>query len=324
MKQKRSKPKGEHARLTSETHFFRAMGTETYIEIIHRRGETRKARASINHAIGICFEKIRIFSRFDPESELSTLNRNLGIFQTASPDMLTIALRARSYHKESNGLFEPRILSVLEDIGYRNDFSARALIAPAPTKLFITKHTPLAHDLKIWGEKIRFDVPMDFSGIAKGYILDKMAESIAHDGWKDFLVDSGGDIVAHGTNREGTPWRIDIENIPTGTLLLEMRDKGIATSGITRRHWISSDGTHFHHLIHPKHPYRFSFDLLSVSAISLSVERADFLAKTLFLMGIKNGLATADKYSIPAIFVEAGKVPSWHISIEAKKYLVTE
>lgn len=305
----------------SSTHFFRAMGTEAYIEIIHQKNELKKAKASINRAIEICFEKIKIFSRFDSESELSKLNQNLGVFKDASPDMLSVALHALTFHKESDGLFDPRILPVLEDIGYRSDFSLQETSRRAPQKLLPIQLTSLKRDLKVWGEMIRFDVPMDFSGIAKGCILDTVAEHLARDGWTDFLVDAGGDMFVSGKNREGNNWRIDIENVPDGELLLEVSGKGIATSGITRRQWTSSEGKRYHHLIHPKHPYSFAFNLLSVTAISISAERADFLGKTLFLMGIKDGLACAEKYSIPAIFVEDKKTHAHHISSEIKKYL---
>lgn len=296
------------------------MGTEAYIEIVHRRNEHEKANTSIRQAIDLCFSKIKIFNRFDSESELSKLNQNLGIFRNASPDMLAIALRSISYHQESDGLFDPRILPILEDIGYKTDFPPQSIPRNAPQIFFPASTTTLKRDLKIWGETIRLDTKMDFSGIAKGYILDKMAKSIKDDGWENFLVDSGGDIVVQGKNREGNPWRIDIENVPEGKLLLEISNKGIATSGITRRQWTSSEGKHYHHLIHPKHPYSFAFDLLSVTAISASAERADFLAKTLFLMGATDGLAAAEKHSIPAIFVE-DKKPAWRISSEVKKYL---
>lgn len=298
------------------------MGTEAYVEIVHQKGETKKATVSLTRAIDICFEKIKIFSRFDPESELSKLNQHLKTFRDASPDMLSIALHSLAYHKESGGLFDPRILPILENIGYRSDFSLQNFFSPSPTRLFLQQHSSLKHDLKIWGEMIQFDVPMDFSGIAKGYILDIMAQRLARDGWNDFLVDAGGDMVVNGKNRKGSNWHIDIENIPEGELLIKVSGKAIATSGITRRQWESPDGKRYHHLIHPKHPYSFSFDLLSVTAISTSAERADFLAKTLFLMGVKEGLACAEKHSIPAIFVEDKKTHTYRVSSEAKKHLI--
>lgn len=313
----------ERGKAISTTRLFRAMGTEAYIEIVHAKGETRRARASIAKAVDICFEKIKIFSRFDPESELSKLNRNIGTFKDASPDMIAVALHSIEFNKESKGLFDPRILSTLEHIGYASDASSKLTFASI-SKRFFPFHSPsLKHDLKIWGESLRFDTSMDFSGIAKGYILDKMAESIAKDGWKNFLVDAGGDMVVRGANREILPWRIDIENIPSTEILLTLSNISIATSGVTRRQWTSPAGKRYHHLINPKHPNVFSFDILSVTTLAETAERADFIAKTLFLMGIKDGYAYAKKHSVPALFVE-NKTMRPHISPVMRKYILTK
>ncbi len=311
--------------LLSTSRLFRAMGTETYLEIIHRKGETRRAEDSLAKAVECCFEKIKIFNRFDFESELSQFNRHIGEFRNASPDMLAIVLHALSFYKESDGLFDPRILSVLEQIGYRLDFSKIQYQLPILEKFFSPRITPLKHDLKVWGEMVQLDTPMDFSGIAKGYILDRMAEQIESDGWHNFLIDSGGDMTAHGTNRKGERWSINIENIPEESLLLEITEKAIATSGITRKQWTSSQGKRYHHLIHPKHPNTFYFNLLSVTAISHSAEHADFLAKILFLMGVKDGFSYAKQHSIPAIFVKAdveetSKI-SWQFTPEIRHFL---
>ncbi len=320
-------PKYHHSKeaLLSTTRLFRAMGTETYLEIIHRKGEARRAENSLAKAVECCFEKIKIFNRFDLESELSQFNRHIGEFRNASPDMIAIVLHALSFHKKSDGLFDPRILSILERIGYSSDFSNIQSRPPILEKFFSPRITPLKHDLKVWGEMVQFDTPMDFSGIAKGYILDKMAEQIQNDGWRNFLVDSGGDMMACGTNRERGLWSINVENIPEESLLLEITEKAIATSGVTRKQWTSSQGKHYHHLIHPKHPNTFSFNLLSVTVISHSAEHADFLAKVLFLMGIKDGFSYAKQHSIPAIFVEANSKEtskiSWNLTPEIKHFL---
>ena len=315
-------------KLLATTRLFRTMGTEAYIEIVHRKNETQRAEQSIEKAIECCFEKVRIFNRFDPESELSQFNRHIGRFRNASPDMLTLALHTLAFHKESDGLFDSRILSILEQVGYEEDFSH---MPPHPSileKLFSLRNTSLKHDLKVWGEMLRFETGMDFSGIAKGYILDRMADCLRNDQWQNFLVDSGGDMVLCGTNREGSPWNINVENIPEASLMLAITEKAIATSGITRKQWTSSQGKRYHHLINPRHPNTFSFDLLSVTAISTSAERADFLAKTLFLMGEKEGLSCATKHSIPAIFVTANTQEStqrtWHLTPSMNPYIVKQ
>ncbi len=306
----------------STKRIFRAMGTEAYIEIVHTGDQKKRSEVSLTKVINVCFSKVKIFNRFDQDSEICAINRQLKAFVDASPDMLTVAMHALAYSKESKGIFDPRILLILENIGYRSDFSSKEMFFKLGKKIIFPK-TPLADDLKIWGELIQFNVPMDFSGIAKGYILDRMADTLIEDGCENFLIDVGGDMRAFGKNKEGKDWCIDIENAPTDALL-NLSDNGIATSGITRRRWMM-ENEGYHHLIHPSHPYEFSFELLSVTAISQSAERADFLAKTLFLMGLKEGMKTAKKHSIPAIFIknsETDKKNEWKVSPATKKYFV--
>ena len=56
------------------------------------------------------------------KAKLSRLNRNLGIFQNASADMVYLAERALYYNKFSGGLYDPRIIEILEKIGYDKIF----------------------------------------------------------------------------------------------------------------------------------------------------------------------------------------------------------
>lgn len=218
--------------------------------------------------------------------------------------MITVALHAIDFHYESAGLFDPRILSALKRAGYTSDFSQALSLFKKPSLFFSSSNRhPLRRDLHVWGERVRFDVPLDFSGIAKGYILDILARRLRNDGWQNFLIDAGGDIVLSGVNVQNEYWRIDVEGVSPASILA-VRDMEIATSGITRRQWIDTEGNRYHHLIHPKHPLEFSFDLLSVTALSENAERSDFLAKILFLMGREVGQAFATKHRIPAIFLE--------------------
>ena len=108
---------------------------------------------------------------------------------------------------------------------------------------------------------------MDFSGIAKGYIVDQAAEFLKKRGWKNFLVDAGGDMMISGRNSEGEKWRIAVEGVPEEKLMLEISGKGIATSGISRKKW-QINGKKFHHLVNPKDPNNFSYELRTVSVIA--------------------------------------------------------
>lgn len=101
--------------------------------------------------------------------------------------------------------------------------------------------------------------------------------------------------------------------------MLEISNRGIATSGISRKKW-TIGGKKFHHLVNPKNPDYYSYELRSVSVIAKNTEEADGRAKTLVLMGKCAGLEFAKKNRISAIFFDyRGNI---FISPEAKTYIL--
>ncbi|EKE19015.1 MAG: hypothetical protein ACD_9C00166G0001, partial [uncultured bacterium] len=101
-------------------------------------------------------------------------------------------------------------------------------------------------------------------------------------------------------------------------LMLALTNKGIATSGISRRRW-ELDGKRIHHIINPENPQQFLFDVKSVSVISQSTVDADVWAKTIFLMGREGGILYANENEM-AVAVLDYFGNAW-ISVEMKKYL---
>ncbi|OGI25888.1 MAG: hypothetical protein A3J76_05150 [Candidatus Moranbacteria bacterium RBG_13_45_13] len=299
------------------------MGTDIYLELVLNEGSgerIRKAECDLKEARDIYRKKEKIFSRFDPESELSRLNKKLSSWQDASPDMLYLSGRALYYNKISGGLFDPRIIDILERIGYCGDFKTRNFSSVRIPPLFSSLKTGLAEDLRLSGQKIFFGRRVDFSGIAKGYITDCVAKFLKKQGWKNFLADAGGDMNISGSNSRGKKWRIAIEGISEKKLTLETSNCGIATSGISRKKW-QIKGKKFHHLVNPQNPNHFSYKLRTVSVIARSAEEADGRAKTLVLMGKKKGMEFANQNKIAAVFLDyRGNI---FISAEARKYIIS-
>lgn len=298
---------------------FRALGTEINIRIVvDDETEKGKAKKDINEAKNIFLSKEKIFSRFDANSEICKLNRNLGTFQNVSPDILYLAGRALQYNEISGGLYDPRIIEILEKIGYDKNFKDRDFSeVDLPPVFFVAKNT-LSDDLKIDGKKIFFARRMDFSGISKGYIVDQAAEVLKSREWKNFLVDAGGDMMVLGANSEGKKWRIAVEGAPEEKLMLEISGKGIATSGISRKKW-QIKGRKFHHLVNPRDPNNYSYEIRTVSVIAEKTEYADGRAKTLVLMGREKGFKFAKDLKIAAVFLDyKGNI---FVSPEAKKYV---
>lgn len=183
---------------------FRALGTDVFLELVLPRGKNpERARGNLEEVKKIFFAKEKVFSRFRLDSELSGLNRNLGVFQKASPDILYISRRALCYNKLSSGLYDPRVIEILEKIGYDQDFRSSDFSKKRNDGKFSAIENNLGKDLKIKKNKVFFGRRMDFSGIAKGYIVDYAARFLVCKGWENFLVDAGGDMNIFGLNREG-------------------------------------------------------------------------------------------------------------------------
>lgn len=280
---------------------FKALGTDIYIGIVISGSDEERAVRDMEGAEKIYREKEKILSRFDKNSELSRLNKEKGIFVWASQDVLRLAEKSLKYYSETDGLFDPRVVTVLENMGYREDFKKNTFDEEYFEGETLTHD--LNKDLKIDGEKVFFGKRMDFAGLAKGYVTDKVAEFLRNEGWKDFLVDSGGDMFASGLNDIGEKWGISLENYKEGNeVLVRISDEGIATSGMTRKNW-KIGGKKVHHLINPKNISNFGFDIKSVTVLDKNTERADVTAKTLFLMGAEKGIKFSNKKNIRSAFL---------------------
>jgi thiamine biosynthesis lipoprotein len=282
------------------TKCFNALGTSIEISlVVDEESLKEKAIRDLENLEQKYDYYSKIFSRFDEQSELSRLNSNLNKFVSVSIPMRRLIDFALEYYQKTQNLFDPRIIDILEGSGYAQSFEKGVL---ASSKDFCSIVSKLSEDLEVENEKVEFKRRMDFSGIAKGFINDEIVRILEAKGWKNFLVDSGGDMYFKGLDQFGREWTIDVEGIDKSKLILLLSDLAVATSGISRRKW-ELEGKKFHHLINPVDPNEFSFDLRSVTVVSGSTIEADVWAKTLFLMGTERGFNFAKENSIAAVFL---------------------
>jgi thiamine biosynthesis lipoprotein len=271
---------GEFPRIESKE--FRGMGTTLgVLLVVNDEEEVTRSIVDIVVAQSMYVRFEKIFSRFDPESELSHINASLGKPVVASGAMLEVARKALTYHDTYAGLYDPRIITALEASGYARDFQKKDF-SPSGTLASYDVSRTLAEDLIVSDETVTFHKRMDFAGIVKGYVTDRVAQFLTAQGWTNFLVDSGGDMYASGKPHDSEAWHITVEGVRDGQLVFALSHMAVATSGISRRQW-ERGGKRFHHLINPKNPDQFSFDVSTISVIASSTEAADVLAKILFI-----------------------------------------
>jgi thiamine biosynthesis lipoprotein len=137
---------------------------------------------------------------------------------------------------------------------------------------------------------------IDFSSIAKGYGVDRIAEWLEAQGINRYLVEVGGEIRVAGTNPRNLPWRIAVEepNSITREVVATVRleDAAIATSG-DYRNFFEVDGQRYSHTIDPRTGRPVRHDLVSVTVIHPSATMADAWATALTVLGAEKAMELA-------------------------------
>ena len=144
-------------------------------------------------------------------------------------------------------------------------------------------------------------VQLDFNSIAKGYIVDLLAQLVESFGARNYIVDIGGEVRCKGVNRQGDPWRIGIEtpfdgNMSNGEYLqrrIRMTEGGLATSGNYRRFYLDAKGNKIAHTIDPRTGRSAVSRLLSVTVVAPTCAEADALGTMFLAMGADDALAAA-------------------------------
>jgi thiamine biosynthesis lipoprotein len=117
------------------------------------------------------------------------------------------------------------------------------------------------------------------SGLVKGWAIHNASKMLLEKGFKNFYVEAGGDIQAHGINGQGTKWSIGIQNPfdPSQIVkIIYLKDMGIATSGTYRRG---------QHIYDPHNTGTPLAEIVSISVIGPNVYEADRFATAAFAMG---------------------------------------
>jgi thiamine biosynthesis lipoprotein len=152
--------------------------------------------------------------------------------------------------------------------------------------------------------KRQASVTLDLSSIAKGYGVDAVAEVIRQEGFGDFLVEIGGEVVGAGTRPDRRPWRVGI-NRPRADAapdeiyrVAALRDAAFATSG-DYRNFFERDGVRYAHVIDPRTGRPVSNGVVSVSVLAPDCALADGLATAVMVMGADEGVALLER--LPAV-----------------------
>ena len=313
--------RGSRRRLTATR---ASMGTLVSLTAVH------DSSTLLEEAAGRAFEEmvcvVDILNRYDPTSALSVLN-DMGRIRNPPPELRTVLGEALSHSRSSGGAFDPTVQPLVDLFrslktegkptgsawparhrgevpppleapgGPGNRPRSAPSTAPSPTEVreLLELVDPGAVKLPpgaIHLEKAGMGVTLD--GIAKGYVVDRIADVLRSSGLSDFLVDGGGDIRCSGVREDGLPWRVavqDPEKAGAFPDVIPLSHGAVATSG-SYEIYFDPERTH-HHIVS-------SLDgaspqlIQSVSVVAPTAMQADALATSVFLMGPARGPAYVD------------------------------
>lgn len=215
---------------------FRAMGTDWHVEAagLDASGYER-VRALVE-----C-EELR-FSRFRPDSSLSTLNRDRYLTDDEVARLVRLALRLRD---ATGGAFEPGVGAGVIEAGYDRSFE---LLTVARGCTSSVREAAIAR-ATVRGQTIRLgrEGRVDLGGIAKGWTVDRVGRYLRSRGVSTYLVDAGGDILVGGAARSRPETVVQVNGTPW---MLRVGSGAIATSSTLRRVWDGPRGR-MHHIVDP-------------------------------------------------------------------------
>ncbi|MDA8962595.1 FAD:protein FMN transferase [Pseudomonadales bacterium] len=269
---------------------------------------------------------IMSMSTYEAESEISVFNRlPANQCQLMSQDFLYVLELSIQVHKASGGAFNPLVGPLVERWGFGH--SNAAFVYPEAKELARLLALADLSNLLVNTDTQSLcktdDIEIDFSAVAKGYAVDKVAAELSALSISNFLVDIGGEVFVSGHNPQGDAWRLAIEKpvFRAGEIeqVVNLRDVAIATSG-DYRNFFEYQGERYSHTIDVRSGYPVQHNVASVSVIAETAAIADAWATTLNVLPLEQIKQLAKAHQL-AVFVitrehaqesDMSEIASWY------------
>ena len=249
---------------------------------------------NFQHEIDSIFDAVdRSVSLWNDSSTISKVNRNEDVeLDAIFIDNFNIAQQAAEL---SNGYFDPTISPLVAAWGfsYKNGDSITPQLTDSLKDLVDYRKIKIEDGKVVKGNPL---MSLDFNAIAQGYTSDLIASFLSSKGIHNFLIDTGGEIMGRGSKPDGSDWIVGIEkpaaNWDSERVVQErlfLRDKGLVTSGSTRK-YVERNGKRYSHCIDPTTGYPVEHNVLSVTVIAENSVWADALASICMVMGLEKSL----------------------------------
>ena len=288
----------------------RTMGTTYHIKVVSGASERING---LKEKIDARLDAINhVFSTYIKDSEISRFNafNSAGVRFPVSDDFIQVMKVGRKIYRLSEGAWDGTVNPLVD------------LWSFGPNRRQPQK--PPANQIKALMQNIGFDririaepnflmknlatVTLDLNSIAKGFAVDRVSGLLAAGGYKNYLVEIGGEVYAVGVRADGKNWRVGINRPKPDAAINEvykavsLANQALATSG-DYRNFFEIDGVRYSHVIDPRTGYPVSNGVVSVSIIAENCTLADGLATAIMVMGPAKGIQLVNQLNNVECFI---------------------
>ena len=229
-------------------------------------------------------------------SDVTRINRSAGKeWVKVSPETMEVIKKAKEISELSEGGFDITVSPLTELWRKARERKIPPSIEEVKEKLDLVnfKNIEMDRDGKVFLKKK--GMAIDLGGIAKGYAVDRAFDLLRSLGYKNLIVNAGGDLRVGGS-KNNQPWSIGIQNPRESTKILAIisaSDTAIATSGDYEKYFVYQ-GKRYHHIFNPRDGFPTE-GCQSVTILCKEGMIADALATPVFVLGPEKGYSLCQK-----------------------------
>jgi thiamine biosynthesis lipoprotein len=244
---------------------FQAIGTDWTIQTSVELEEQIKTSV---------LELIEIFnnnySRFQSDSIVRKLYRNPGVYTFTDSRFPQLYALYHELHSLTQGAVTPLIGKTLSDAGYDETYQLRSFKSESSIPPFDDVAWDGAHQVTTSKPLL-----LDFGAVAKGLLVDRIADTLKQSAVHEWYVDASGDIAHHASSA----YTIGLEHPLDRTKVIgsiTLHNESICASATNRRAWKNG-----HHVIDGRTGQPTN-EIIATWVIANTTMLADGLATTLF------------------------------------------
>jgi FAD:protein FMN transferase len=262
------------------------MGTFCEIQICH--SDASFAEQATRRAFDEMERVERVLSNYDPESELSALNREGSrIPFRVSDELFEFVRRCQSLYEATEHAFDPTVGALVRLWGFFTSHPGKPSdrdIADAKTKSGFDK-VKLNDEARTVSYAVA-GMELDLGGIGKGYAVDRAVQVLREMNVDAALVSAGGSTLYGLGFPPGRPgWRIAISNPADwqqAAAHVDLCGSSLSTSGVTERS-VEAGSHRYSHIFDPRTGEPVE-RMCQVTVIAPNATESDALTKAAYIL----------------------------------------